>query len=183
MTNLSKICLLAATIGTLASCSVVRTSTSKRLDTYDTGIVQAPLLVDLDIKGERVRGSASGSTVAGIDTWKAAAVAAAAKDANADVLVEARFNISSSFGWFGTTTVDVTGYPATYKNFRPLKADDLKLLNYESHGGPNTDTKIIPVNYAKTNVVDGNPVKRKSSKLKAILLGALAVFTVITLIR
>ncbi len=108
----------------VSSCNVMKTNTSKTLDIYGAGVVQNPVLVDLDVKDTKVEGKAEGSS-SSIEAVKQDAVADAIEKANADVLVEPKYKTETSNG---KTIATVTGFPATYKNFRPIREEDIKLL-------------------------------------------------------
>ncbi len=108
----------------LSSCATPgnKIKTVKTLGITYTGIVQQPLLVDLEVKETKVTGMSSGKyngNIASfaIDNTKNAAVEEALKNAgDADVLVEPKFDININ----GTIiTVVVKGYPAFHRNFRP----------------------------------------------------------------
>jgi len=43
----------------LASCATLTTSTSKTTDIYGAGVIQKPVVVDLDVKGTKVTGMAT----------------------------------------------------------------------------------------------------------------------------
>ena len=105
----------------LVSCQTFKTSTIKETDITGPTIIQKPVIADLDVKEGRVSGSYEGASGLGVDYIKDMATAAALKSVNADVLVESRFEITRSFR---KISVVVTGYPATYKNFRPMEAKD-----------------------------------------------------------
>ena len=110
----------------LQSCtSVSKFSSAKTLDV--TAVVnQKPTLADLDIKDKKVTGMASSKiTQKGIDAIKQEAVANALKNINADILVEPNFDTEVNNS---TITITVTGYPGFYKNFRPIKTEDLPVL-------------------------------------------------------
>lgn len=108
-----------------SSCSVVKTTTSKSFDIYGAGVVQTPVLVDLDVEETKVTGTASGSTSESFESIKQKAVANAIEVANADVLVEPTFKTTTSNG---TVFAEVVGFPATYKNFRTIQEKDIDLL-------------------------------------------------------
>ncbi len=109
-----------------ASCSMrSTTNTSKTLGIYGSGVIQKPVIVELDVKQAKVTATTSGKLGSNIETLKAAAVSQAVKTAGADVLVEPTYNIISQRG---TSTVTVTGFPATYKNFRDIQAEDVPLI-------------------------------------------------------
>lgn len=128
------------------SCVPVKTITSKSTDIQSYGVIQKPTIVDLDVKETKVTGTASapGQTV---EMIKSQAIADALKKVNADVLVEPVFEIITSSG---QTTVTVTGFPATYKNFRPMKEEDVVLVQSGS-------SKIVNTTNAPPMVPKKNP--------------------------
>ena len=117
------ITVLALTI--LTSCSVVKTNTSKTLDIYGAGVLHKPVSVDLEVKEIRVTGMATLTKGVSLEPVKQEAVADALRKSGADVLVEPKFETKTSGG---RTTATVTGFPATYKNFRSITLEDVKLL-------------------------------------------------------
>ena len=117
------ITVLALTI--LTSCSVVKTNTSKTLDIYGAGVLHKPVIVDLEVKEIRVTGMATLTKGVSLEPVKQEAVADALRKSGADVLVEPKFETKTSGG---RTTATVTGFPATYKNFRSITLEDVKLL-------------------------------------------------------
>ncbi|MFM8949194.1 MAG: hypothetical protein ACKOKB_00255, partial [Bacteroidota bacterium] len=108
-----------------ASCSVTRTKTTKTTDIYGSGVIQKPVVVDLDVSDQKVSGTATASSSSLSTDIKSLAVNDALKKANADVLVEPKFE-TETIG--GKTTATVTGWPASYKNFRSIKSEDIPLL-------------------------------------------------------
>ncbi|MFA5782846.1 MAG: hypothetical protein WC868_11330 [Bacteroidales bacterium] len=111
----------------LTSCTVLKTSTSKTMDIYGAGVIQKPVLVDLDVKETKVTGTATATMTksTSLETVKQKAVADALKKTNADVLIEPKFETETSGR---RTTATVTGFPATFKNFRSITAEDVPLL-------------------------------------------------------
>jgi hypothetical protein len=106
------------------SCKIIESNTSKTLDIYGAGVIQNPVLVDLDVKEVKIT-ETSTSNVLTIEELKREAVSSAIKNNKVDVLVEPTFKVVT----VGVeNTVTVTGYPATYKNFRSIKAEDVPLL-------------------------------------------------------
>lgn len=116
--------LMAIALGS-TSCAILKTSTVKTMEISGAGVIQKPVIVDLDVKGERVTGTAITSSEKTLQKAKNEAISNALKKVNADVLVEIRFETETSRG---KTTVTASGYPATYKNFRPIKEEDILLL-------------------------------------------------------
>ena len=117
--------LIIATVLLLSACSTLKTNTSKSMDIYGPGVIQNPVLVDLNVSETKVTGKAEGLSTS-LELIKSEAIANALAPSNADVLIEPKFVIQSVNGH---TTIVVTGYPATYKNFRPLKKEDKELLD------------------------------------------------------
>jgi hypothetical protein len=94
------------------------------------GVISTPVLADLNVTGPKVTGMAdySGATNS-VGYVKGLAVADALKNSNADVLVEPSFDIKITPELFvADIKVTVTGYPATYKNFRSATAADSTII-------------------------------------------------------
>lgn len=110
-----------------ASCSSTKstTNTAKTLNIYGSGVIQKPVIVDLDVKQTKVTATVNGKLGSNIEALKAEAVSVAVKNAQADVLVEPTYTIVSNRG---TSTVTVSGFPATYKNFRDITLEDVPLI-------------------------------------------------------
>ena len=122
-TKLFSLLIFASSL--LTSCSVLKTNTSKTMDIYGAGVLHRPVIVDLEVSETKVTGNAMLKGLL-IDAVKQNAVTDALRKSGADVLVEPRFEIKCSRGY---TSIAVIGFPATYKNFRSIKEEDIKLLN------------------------------------------------------
>lgn len=111
----------------LASCSSMKstTNTAKTLGVYGAGVIQKPVIVELDVKQAKVSSTVTGKFGSNLEVLKSEAVSQATKTAGADVLVEPYYTIVNQRG---TSTVTVTGFPATYKNFRDITAADVPLI-------------------------------------------------------
>ena len=107
-----------------SSCTSSRSISAKTMDITKTGIYQNTVIVDLKVSEKKVSGTATGSATARAQI-NAEAVASALKTSGADVLVEPLYNTVTSGS---KITVTVTGFPATYYNFRALKTKDLELI-------------------------------------------------------
>lgn len=109
----------------LGSCSTVKkTSTSIDVNTPVMAATQA----DLDVKAQKISYTLQPSKAirrAGKKAVVEAAVAEALKaNGNADVLVGMQYEMKETKNLFGVKKikyVTVTGYPGTYKNFRPAE--------------------------------------------------------------
>jgi hypothetical protein len=128
-------------IGSLTSCNPVKLITSKSTDINGQGVIQKPVIVDLEVKENKVNGSTTSPTSTGIEQIKSMAVADAVKKSNADILVEPIYEIITVNG---QTTVNVTGFPGTYRNFRPIKEEDIPLLKTGSTQLVNTTQSPAP---------------------------------------
>ena len=150
----------------LSSCAPTKSSskTTKTFDVAGGGIVQNPLIVDLEVKETKVNGTATGYS-SSIKAVKQAAVANAISAAGADVLVEPRY---SSETVNSQVTVIATGYPATYKNFRALEQEDLPLLEA---GASQT-----------ANVQEYTEIKTKKKGLVGVVIAGLGALLLILII-
>lgn len=141
----------------LQSCkSVSKFSSAKTLD-IEAIVNQKPTLADLEVKDKKVTGTASyKSTEKGYEAIKQEAVANALKSINADILVEPNFDTEVNNS---TITITVTGYPGFYKNFRPIKTEDLPVL--ESILFTGVSTMHIPASNPAQPTSLGNIIKVK----------------------
>lgn len=121
--NILLIIIVATTF--LTSCAVYKSKTSKTIDIYGAGVINKPVLVDLDVKEKKATGIANAKKRLPLEIIKQNAIANALKNENADVLVEPIFETEI---YRRNITVTVTGWPATYKNFRSIQAEDVPLI-------------------------------------------------------
>lgn len=153
--------MICATVSLMSCSSVAKFSTAKTIDITPT-IVQKPTVADLQVNEKKVTGTQSGKvTTTPLETIQNEAVASALKTANADVLVEPRFETTINGS---LTTVMVTGFPATFKNFRTMKDEDISLMRIGAVRQVNTFTP--PTVTTK---------KPKYGKVLLITLGIVAV--------
>jgi hypothetical protein len=111
----------------LSSCAFQqKMTTTKMMDIYGAGVVHKPTIVDLEVKEVRVTGTSNSSKQVTVESLKTEAVSNALQTANADVLIEPKFDIELKGS---NKKVTVTGFPATYKNFRPITHDDVQLFD------------------------------------------------------
>lgn len=107
-----------------SSCYVTKTKSAMSYDIYGNGVIQKPVICDLEVRESKVSGtSITHSSIN--ESARQFAIADALEKANADVLIEPRF---SSETRNGRTEITVTGFPAVYKNFRPVVASDSTLV-------------------------------------------------------
>lgn len=127
MKKITNFFFLIVPVFLLMSCAATKTktSTSKTMDIYGAGVIHKPVLVDLIVSETKVTGTSSLKEGASFESAKEEAVADALKNSNSDVLVEPVY-VTETVG--GSIAATVTGFPAVYKNFRQIKAEDLPLL-------------------------------------------------------
>lgn len=89
-------------------------ATVKTMDSQGTAVYASPTIADLNVSTVKVTGTASGSSYQSGNV-RSVAVANALDKVNADILIEPQYEAVTSNG---QVTITVTGYPATYKNFR-----------------------------------------------------------------
>ncbi len=147
----------------LASCTTQHAITTKTTDIYGSGVIQKPVLVDMDVKEEKVSATINARGKKVSDDLKNQVLAEAIKKSNADVLVEPRFETDIKGR---KMTVTVTGFPATYKNFHTIKQDEVELL------------KVAKVKQVET--MDAIQTKSKGGKL--VLAVGLGIVLVVSLI-
>lgn len=123
---MKKLLLLGTSLLIFSSCATIKSGTAKTMDIIGPGVIQMPLVADLNVRPTKVshtktfsKGSSS-SVNAQTDV-----VRELLKRENADVLVEPTFESTQS----GTKTeITVYGFPATYVNFRTIEATDIQLI-------------------------------------------------------
>ena len=108
------------------SCKTIKTASSKNKEIAGPTVIQKPVVADLIVSETKVTGTFSSTGRTTVNTAKKMAIADALNKAKADVLVEPQYEITKSF-----MRVDVTvkGYPANYKNFRPMEPKDTLFIN------------------------------------------------------
>ena len=170
MINLKKfrrlIVVFCATLSLISCTSVAKFSSGKTIEITPT-IVQKPTVADIQVNEKKVTGTYTGEIkTIPLEAIKNEAVASALKTVMADVLVEPHFETTINGR---LTTVMVSGFPATFTNFRTMKNEDIPLMQLGAVKQVNT---FVPPT-VKTK-------KSKYGKTALITLGAL-VATALTL--
>ena len=146
----------------LPSCAVTsKTETARSIGIYGPGVLQNPVMADLDVNEVKVTGNATGRK-SHLAEVKNLAITDALKKANADVLIEPIFTVEINGS---KVTAIVTGYPSVYKNFRSVTAADVPVL----------ETGVMQT--AKTSEVSEDPKKTKGTG--AIIGAVIVVLTVV----
>ncbi len=146
-----------------SSCTTTKStsSTAKTLDVYGAGVIQLPVVVDLEVNQEKHKTTVSGTS--SVDYLKNEALMQALKESNADVFVEPTYELEID----GVKkTVTIQGYPAYYKNFRTIEKGDVELL----------DAGIMQL--AETKI---GTSRQKSSKPNSGVMAALTISGIVLL--
>ena len=127
---MKKVVYTAIAISAILSLSCTRKiNTGKSMNVTRRNIEQTPMLVDLDIKNEKISGTFVGSLKKqSLTVLKENAIADALKKSNFDVMVEPLFEVSNILN---QATVVVTGYPAKYVNFRKYTTQDSTIFHFD----------------------------------------------------
>ncbi len=171
MKKIRNILFIFLAIFTVSCGSIFTTVDTNTEDIKGSGVVQLPpLITDLDIKSEKVEGTAVGSSTA-TSKLRKEAVADAVKKAKADVLIEPVYTITTNGS---KSTVTVVGRPANYKNFRKMVLADTTVLIVAN----SEITDVEEVNTDATAADDAQPVEKKK---KSVIVSVLKVIGVIFL--
>jgi len=123
--NFKLLFLLSISIICISCTTTQQASTTRVMDIYGSGVLQMPVVGELDVDINKVTGTATGNRTVNTENLKIIAINRAVKNADADLLIEPSFEISRN----GTeTTVIASGFPATYTSFRPATLDDIPLM-------------------------------------------------------
>lgn len=116
----------------LASCGTLKKYDSKAVS-IDCSVIQCPTIAELDVQKNSISGSAEWQ-----EKWFARSIPLSVRKGNliaeltlqakADVLVEPRFTFEQGQAGRNSRKLTVTGYPATFKNFRSATPADFELL-------------------------------------------------------
>lgn len=166
--------VLFATMFAITSCKTVIKSHTADYDLMyisKQGILQKPLITDLEVGKQRVTLSQSYNNVSLIEA-KENVMGDFIKQQSCDLIVQPYFSSSSiSTDTKTTITITLTGYPASYKNIRNFESKDTSLFFPRGFhpGASNNSTldKLVKPDIAATDKKSNNNV------VGAALLGGL----------
>ena len=121
---MKKIIILSIAIA-LTSCATSKSGTSKTMDIAGAGVLHKPVVVDLDVKQDKVEKTVEIKNLTSLENAKNEVVRDLLKERGADILVEPSF-FSTTTG--SKTELTVYGWTANYKNFRQVEEKDIKFL-------------------------------------------------------
>lgn len=117
----------AALTLTVSSCTTIQqTSSSAPVDTQVCNLTVADMKVSEEKAEKTVDWAWNPLTTFSLAEQKKSATAELLKDVDADVLVEPQYIVNRR-GVFRGGSVTVTGYPATYSNFRNMTKEEMEL--------------------------------------------------------
>lgn len=133
------------------------------MDIYGPGVIQHPVVGELDVDIEKVQGKATDSgTNVDVSNLKVLAVQNASEKADADILVEPIFEVSEEGS---KVTVTAGGFPAKYTDFRQITEDDIPLLK----AGQLQKAEIYEASEAQEAESGNSSVSQDSNKLLMLL--------------
>ena len=93
----------------------------------DAPIVHIPVVADLTISQTKVTGVAEGNIYAmgGVEAIRTLAIINALRPTNADILIQPTYELTQRGNH---VRIEVTGFPASYNNFRNINSNDVNLL-------------------------------------------------------
>ena len=121
----TKFLLLLLSATTIISCNTVKSGTAKTIDIYGAGVLHKPVIADLDVNPQKTSKTIKLKSIESLENAKNEIVRELLKENNADLLVEPKFESTTTNG---RTELTVYGWLAFYKNFRPIKEEDIKFL-------------------------------------------------------
>lgn len=112
----------------LISCSTYKTYTSATSDINNSSLIEIPTLVEIEVINDMpvCWRSESLPKGLGLNETKEMAVAEALQNIDGDFMLDPKFEVS--FRGKKIKGIEVSGYCAKYKNFRPFEAADTLLL-------------------------------------------------------
>ena len=160
-------------MGSCAS-SMHKYSSSPFIDIEEPEIQGYPLIADLNISKEKVKGTAtmgySSGIGAPIEECKRSAIGNALIASEADVLIEPFYIIETTES---SVTVQVSGFPAKYKNFRK---DTEKMMEINAASVNQTTTIVGPMQKPISNVQKTSPTAAPTNQSGGgTVLGVLGV--------
>lgn len=147
---MKKLIYLILPLFMLTSCGSLKQADSKVLD-IESKVIQYPTIVNLDVQKESISGCVEwrkpkfGRDMP-LEVRIGNLIAEMARKAKADILVEPRLTLEQGASGWRSQKITITGYPASYKDFRPATPEDIKILEALSK----EDGYINNVKQAKT---------------------------------
>jgi hypothetical protein len=137
-------------LGTLAlvftSCKTLKSGTSKSIDIVGTGVIHKPVIVDLEVNQTKISKTIILKGMESLEAAKSEIIRQLLLENDADLVVEPKFQSTTKNG---KTELTLTGWLATYKNFRNLEEKDVRLLEVQPAINKNFETTQPIINLKK----------------------------------
>ena len=118
--------ILPAILLTSSACTTPQTTiTTKSMDIYGSGVIQQPIIAEMQVSTNKVTGRASSNRAGSLHELKQRALADALSRSRADIIVEPIYETVRDGNRVSAT---VRGFPAVYVNFRPITDADIPLI-------------------------------------------------------
>ncbi|WP_264549996.1 hypothetical protein [Flavobacterium sp. N2820] len=125
----TKILILSLLATTIISCNTIKSGTAKTIDIYGAGVLHKPVIADLEVNPQKTSKTIKLKSIESLENAKNEIVRELLKENNADLLIEPKFESTTING---KTELTVNGWLAFYKNFRPIKEEDIKFLEIKT---------------------------------------------------
>ena len=139
----------------------------KTTDVHISGVVQRPVIVDLDVSSKKKTITMTKTNLS-IQELKDLALYTFIENHKADIIVEPMYQVVIRDE--GTTVV-LKGFPAKYKNFRSAKKDDLEIIK----AGLSDRTKVTSMQ-SVDNIVTEEKKKSRIAPIALFLGGGIVLF-------
>lgn len=159
---MKRIIITCSALIALSACSSVSKIKTTDVDYIrKTGVLAHPLLAEVEVKNEKVKGEylmKTASYTVNPKYGKNMAIADAIEKSNADYLVHPMYEIEKGSS---KTTIKVTGYPGVYKEFRKIVPADSTVLKLGQAIPVNSTSGMIEI-----EVIDPKDAKKANRKKK-----------------
>jgi hypothetical protein len=159
----------------MSSCASYKMKTYDYIYINKQGVIQKPVVAELEVNNQKVHFSQTYTNMS-IEEAKEHAMVEIIKSNNADLLVHPMYSIDASqrmlfsANKWALTKIELSGYPAVYKNMRTYQAKDAESFQVNAQINNEANKPIESVN------------ERKPNTLKKILTyggGALLILTLL----
>jgi translation initiation factor 6 (eIF-6) len=159
MKIIQKIILLSVIVFGLSSCASYRSKSYDYIYINKQGIIQKPVVAELNVKPDKAQLSQTYVNMT-VTEAKESAMVDLIKANNCDLLVHPMFSIEAngkimfSDKWT-SIKIDLSGYPATYKNMKTFEAVDSTsfLVNAQINNAANKPMESVKENKPKTGKI------------------------------
>lgn len=126
----------------------------------DQKMFLTPMIADLEVSAQRITHTEreafahleiTPEVIESISTFKSVALSQAAHAFKADVIVGATIDVITNAA--GRLEITITGYPASYRNFRMAQRSDLELIDYANEVHTGADDTLLDQPESRIEIV------------------------------